>query len=59
MFKYVVWGSTEECVLYLLRRAEENRDAVERSSLTRQALWEELRHRLSWKPEAPVTTSNV
>lgn len=46
VFKYVVWGSTEECVLYLLRRAEENRDAVERSALTRRALWEELRVRM-------------
>ncbi|KAL1952570.1 hypothetical protein VTO42DRAFT_4809 [Malbranchea cinnamomea] len=46
VFKYVVWGTTEECVRYLLRRAEENRDAVERSALTRRALWDELRRRL-------------
>ncbi|KAI1912818.1 proline dehydrogenase [Ophidiomyces ophidiicola] len=46
VFKYVVWGTTEECMMYLLRRAEENRDAVERSSMSKQALWEELRGRL-------------
>ncbi|WEW56980.1 proline dehydrogenase [Emydomyces testavorans] len=47
VFKYVVWGTTEECMMYLLRRAEENRDAVERSSLSKQALWEEFRGRLA------------
>lgn len=46
MFKYVVWGTTEECMMYLLRRAEENRDAVERSALSKQALWDEFRGRL-------------
>lgn len=45
MFKYVVWGSTEECMMYLLRRAEENREAMERSSLSRRAMLEELRAR--------------
>lgn len=47
VFKYVVWGTTEECMMYLLRRAEENRDAVERSTLSQQALWEEFRGRIS------------
>ncbi|QVM07853.1 proline dehydrogenase [Coccidioides posadasii str. Silveira] len=47
VFKYVVWGTTQECMMYLLRRAEENRDAVERSSVSKQALWEELRGRLT------------
>lgn len=28
VFKYLVWGSVGECTKYLLRRAEENRDAV-------------------------------
>ncbi|OJD17085.1 hypothetical protein AJ78_02786 [Emergomyces pasteurianus Ep9510] len=46
VFKYAVWGTTEECMMYLLRRADENRDAVDRSQLTQQALWRELRHRL-------------
>ncbi|KAK2808801.1 hypothetical protein FQN49_008680, partial [Arthroderma sp. PD_2] len=47
VYKYVVWGSTEECVMYLLRRAEENRDAIERSSASQTALWQELRSRLA------------
>jgi chromosome condensin MukBEF ATPase and DNA-binding subunit MukB len=46
VFKYVVWGSTDECMTYLLRRAEENRDAIGRSLLSRRALWEELYRRL-------------
>jgi hypothetical protein len=46
VFKYVVWGSTDECMTYLLRRAEENRDAVERSLLSKKVLWEELYRRL-------------
>ncbi|KKZ65210.1 hypothetical protein GX50_07430 [[Emmonsia] crescens] len=46
VFKYAVWGTTEECMMYLLRRADENRDAVDRSQLTQQALWRELRERL-------------
>jgi len=28
VFKYLVWGSVGECAKYLLRRAEENREAV-------------------------------
>ncbi|KAM5433508.1 proline dehydrogenase [Microsporum ferrugineum] len=47
VYKYVVWGSTEECVMYLLRRAEENRDAIERSNASQTALWHELRSRLA------------
>ncbi len=31
VFKYLVWGSVGECTKYLLRRAEENRDAVLRA----------------------------
>ncbi|EEQ89556.1 proline oxidase [Blastomyces dermatitidis ER-3] len=46
VFKYAVWGTTEECMMYLLRRADENRDAVDRGQLTQQALWRELRLRL-------------
>ncbi|OAX81648.1 hypothetical protein ACJ72_04015 [Emergomyces africanus] len=46
VFKYAVWGTTEECMMYLLRRADENRDAVDRSQQTQQALWGELRQRL-------------
>ena len=44
--KYVVWGSVGECTKYLVRRAEENRDAVERTGEARRALWLELRRRL-------------
>ena len=29
--KYMVWGSVEDCAKYLVRRAEENRDAVQRT----------------------------
>ncbi|KAK2751171.1 proline dehydrogenase [Myotisia sp. PD_48] len=49
VFKYVVWGTTEECVMYLLRRAEENKDAVERSASSQKALWGELWGRLTPK----------
>lgn len=44
-FKYLVWGSVKECTKYLLRRAEENRDAVLRAKETRVALFNELRRR--------------
>ncbi|PGH17450.1 hypothetical protein AJ80_04820 [Polytolypa hystricis UAMH7299] len=40
--KYVVWGSMKECMMYLLRRAEENRDAVGRTREAQRALWQEL-----------------
>ena len=45
-FKYLVWGSVGECTQYLLRRAQENRDAVLRSKECRGALWKELRRRM-------------
>ncbi|KAL8953958.1 MAG: hypothetical protein Q9222_000245 [Ikaeria aurantiellina] len=44
-YKYVVWGSVKECLTYLLRRAEENRDAVVRAREGRLALGSELRRR--------------
>lgn len=43
--KYLVWGSVGECTKYLLRRAEENRDAVTRTEESRRALGWELRKR--------------
>ncbi|KAL9115697.1 MAG: hypothetical protein Q9227_000065 [Pyrenula ochraceoflavens] len=46
-FKYLVWGSVGECTLYLLRRAQENRDAVTRTEEGRKALGWELKRRLS------------
>lgn len=46
IFKYLVWGSVGECMKYLLRRAEENRDAVLRTQESHTALKEELRRRI-------------
>lgn len=45
-YKYLVWGTVGECVKYLLRRAEENRDAVVRTREGRSALKTELVRRL-------------
>ena len=47
-YKYLVWGSVGECLKYLVRRAEENRDAVIRAKGTRTALRAELGRRC-WK----------
>ncbi|KAF5020937.1 hypothetical protein F66182_7018 [Fusarium sp. NRRL 66182] len=41
-YKYLVWGTTGECMKYLLRRAHENKDAVQRTRGSRDALWAEL-----------------
>ncbi|MCJ1257757.1 proline dehydrogenase [Lignoscripta atroalba] len=45
-YKYLVWGSVSECLKYLLRRAEENRDAFERTKGSRLALRAELGRRV-------------
>ena len=45
-FKYLVWGSTGECMKYLLRRAHENKDAVQRTRSGRDAMWAELKRRV-------------
>ena len=45
-YKYLVWGSTGECMKYLLRRAYENRDAVQRTRDGRNAMRTELIRRL-------------
>ena len=45
-YKYLVWGSVGECLKYLVRRAEENRDAVSRAQGSRMALTAELKRRL-------------
>ncbi|KAB5549471.1 FAD-linked oxidoreductase-like protein [Coniochaeta sp. 2T2.1] len=45
-YKYLVWGSTGECMKYLLRRAHENRDAVERTRSGRDAMRAELWRRV-------------
>ncbi|KAM5343452.1 hypothetical protein ACJ41O_011989 [Fusarium nematophilum] len=41
-YKYLVWGTTGECMKYLHRRAHENKDAVQRTKGSRDALWSEL-----------------
>jgi hypothetical protein len=45
-YKYLVWGQMGECMKYLLRRAQENKDAVSRTVEARQALGRELGSRL-------------
>ncbi|KAF4783941.1 proline dehydrogenase [Colletotrichum scovillei] len=45
-YKYLVWGSTGECMKYLLRRAHENRDAVQRTRSGRNAMFSELVRRM-------------
>ena len=45
-YKYLVWGSVGECLKYLIRRAEENRDAVIRAKGTRMALRVEIGRRI-------------
>ncbi|KAJ6788826.1 hypothetical protein PWT90_05929 [Aphanocladium album] len=46
VYKYMAWGTTGECMKYLLRRAEENRDAVTRTREDRDAMWAELVRRV-------------
>ena len=46
VLKYAVWGTTGECLKYLLRRAEENSDAVGRSEENYRAVVDELRRRV-------------
>lgn len=45
-YKYLVHGSVAECLKYLVRRAEENRDAIARTAEGRRALRWELARRL-------------
>ena len=47
-YKYLVWGSVAECSKYLLRRAQENRDAVTRTVEARQALGKEVARRIGF-----------
>ncbi|KAI1643359.1 proline dehydrogenase [Daldinia loculata] len=44
-YKYIVWGTTGECMKYLLRRANENKDAVARTKSGRDAMWNEIKRR--------------
>ena len=46
VYKYTTWGTLGECLKYLLRRAQENKDAVERTREGRKALGEEIARRI-------------
>lgn len=50
VYKYVTWGTMQECIMYLARRAEENRDAVACARDSRSLFWNELKRR--WTPFA-------
>ena len=45
-YQYLAWGTVGECSQYLVRRAEENKDALSRTKEGRQALGYELLRRL-------------
>ncbi|CZT03019.1 related to proline oxidase [Rhynchosporium agropyri] len=45
-YKYLVWGTTGECMKYLYRRAQENKDAVGRTREGRDAMARELWRRV-------------
>lgn len=45
-YKYLVWGTTGECMKYLFRRAQENKDAVQRTREGRDAMAGELWRRI-------------
>ncbi|KAF4980668.1 hypothetical protein FZEAL_3336 [Fusarium zealandicum] len=46
IFKCLPWGSVQECMGYLYRRAVENRGAVERTQHMAEAMRQELRRRI-------------
>ncbi|KAH7160356.1 FAD-linked oxidoreductase-like protein [Dactylonectria estremocensis] len=46
VYKYTIWGSFEECLLYMLRRAEENQDAVARTRGTAIEVVREISRRI-------------
>lgn len=46
VYKYSVWGSLEDCLLYMLRRAEENQDAATRSRVTAGLMMREIGERM-------------
>lgn len=46
VFKCLHWGTMEECLGFLVRRAMENQDAVSRTNAEHQALKAELKRRL-------------
>jgi hypothetical protein len=47
VYKAVVWGKLTECIKYLVRRAQENKDAASRTEDTRKAMVKELWRRIS------------
>jgi proline dehydrogenase len=50
-YQYLVWGTVGECSQYLVRRAEENKDALSRTREGRKALARELLRRcgMPWR----------
>lgn len=48
VYKYSVWGSLEDCLLYMLRRAEENQDAAARSRVTASLMLREIGNRVAF-----------
>jgi len=52
VYKCLAWGSTQECLAFLLRRAVENRDAVARTNTWvaafRQELWRRVKRSFSF-----------
>lgn len=48
VYKYSVWGSLEDCLLYMLRRAEENQDAAARSRVTAGLMLGEIGSRMAF-----------
>lgn len=46
VYKYSIWGTFQECLLYMLRRAEENKDAAARSRTTALAIVREMGRRV-------------
>lgn len=46
VYKSLIWGSVRECMMYLVRRAQENKDAASRTLVTRNAMARELRRRV-------------
>lgn len=47
-YQYITWGTVGECIQYLVRRAQENQDAVTRTKDGRKELGKELLRRLGW-----------
>lgn len=48
VFKCLAWGTTEECLHFLLRRAIENKSAMDRTKDTAVAMRREAWRRLGW-----------